>query len=107
MSTSRTDSLTIDPQQVQTLLSQGALGHHVLFSMVQIRRALSKSLPLQNHGDVLDDLQSVFIELTQCDGLKQQQALIHALPEGLQDLVVRMYFHFLDQYIREQPLTWH
>ena len=107
VSTYRTDSVSIDPRRLEGILSQGALGHHVLFDVIQIRRALGRSLLTGDHRGALDELQSILTELTQCDSVHQQRAIILALPESLQDLVVRMYFHFLDQYIRRQQLTWH
>ena len=107
MSTSRTDAISFDPRRIESLLAQGANGHHVLFDSVQIRRGLSRGLLGEDHEAVVDELHQVMAELIHCDDIGQQRSLIANLPDRLQDVVVRMYFHFLDQYLKNRPLTWH
>ena len=107
MSTSRTDAISIDASQVVSLLAQGANGHHVLFETHLIRRALATNVPVHKHPNAVSELHEVMAQLMGCEDLAAQQAVIRRLPQWLQDLTVRMYFHFLDRFLKEQPLTWH
>ena len=107
MSTSRTDAIAFDPSQVLHLLEQGANGHHVLFDTHQIRRALANKADSNEPHDAVDALHRVVAELVRCESVVEQRAVIYSLPQWLQDLTVRMYFHFLDRYLKEQALTWH
>lgn len=107
MSTSRTDTIAFDPGQVVDLLAQGAKGHHVLFDTYQIRRALSTDSSPDEHPEAVDELHQVISDLVRCDDIVEQRAVIYSLPLWLQDVTIRMYFHFLDRYLKGQALTWH
>jgi hypothetical protein len=101
--------ISFNAKQVMGLLEQAELGCHALFELRTIRRALAHA----TMGDMaLDDptveiVQKAIVQLGGMESVIDQRAFINKLPINVQNLLVRLYFRFLDQFMQRQTVTLH
>ena len=84
------------------------MGHHALFELDAIRRALTN--PTEEFGDsdtVVRVLHQVIQHLTQLDTLTEQREFIDDQPVRLQNVLIQLYFRLLDQMIQRGEVTLH
>ncbi len=100
--------LAVNALHLTWLLEQGRSGVHPLFDTDLIRRALL-TVPLDVADDdaMLGRLERVITDLADLPTIADQRAFIASLPEGIQDLMVLLYFRFLDQFMQGRELTIH
>jgi len=101
-------TVNFNARQVNYLLEQAEGGYHPLFANDLIRRALDTS-PVQDRDDseIVRELHDVIVEVTELEDVASQRAYIASLPESVQNLVVHLYFRFLDQFMKRNPVTLH
>ncbi|MFT5433992.1 MAG: hypothetical protein ACI9OJ_004704 [Myxococcota bacterium] len=101
-------TVNFDARQANYLLEQAEGGYHPLFGNELIRRALCGS-PEQEREDseIVQELHDVIVEITELVDVRSQREFIEALPESVQNLVVHLYFRFLDQFMARHPITLH
>ena len=96
-------------RQLQYLLEQGRYGYHALFELELIKRAMSASpvAAVEDDDAMMATVTSVARELSELGDVVAQRRYIERLPEDQQNLIVHLYFRFLDDFIRNQTPTIH
>lgn len=89
-------------EKMEALLKQSAQGIHVLFDNQTIARAMSKK---HDDRDFLDfnkmkRIQDVMTELVTKTNYYDKVAYLEALDEGSFDMLVRTYFHIVENTVR-------
>lgn len=81
------------------LVKNGVRGTHLLFSNVMIREAFSQDRPLEILADLelSKRVQRALEELLQLENLEERQDLIESLEPQVRDILVHIYFCFLDR----------
>ena len=99
--------LTFNARQVMGLLEQAEAGYHALFDSEMIRRALEADEPHVVDGDAVEHVQAAIETLSRMQKITDVRAYIGSLPEPLQNLLVHLYFRFLDQFMHRRAVTLH
>ncbi|MEK7790602.1 MAG: hypothetical protein AAB309_03140 [Deltaproteobacteria bacterium] len=99
--------------QIEYLLTQSAMGNHLLFDMDQIRKVFYTPSPLGSHSDVvldfktMDQVRQLIENLLRQPTLMAKRAFIENLPESSRELVIRAYFNILDHTLMDKREYFH
>ena len=100
--------LAVNALHLTWLLERGRGGVHPLFDTHVIRRAVMNApAEMPEEDDMLPRLQRHIRDLAALPTLADQRAFILSLSDGVQDLMVLLYFRFLDQFMQGRELTLH
>ena len=101
--------MELKPGQILGILRQGERGYHSLFDKTTIRRALSKRMDVSQMTDsqVFAQVKEVVTDVLGLTNLVEQRDYIDQLPSQTQDILVRLYFRVLDQYMKNRQYTLH
>ena len=99
--------LTFNARQVMGLLEQAEAGYHALFDAETIRRALEADDPPQVGDEAVEHVQAAIETLSRLEKIADVRAYIGSLPEPQQNLLVHLYFRFLDQFMHRRAVTLH
>ena len=99
-------SIAVTPEifeSLEKIMHSGARGVHLLFSNHMIREAFNRSsvLDLLSDRKLAQQLQETLTYLFEIDGLEERQEYIELLDSHIRDILVHLYFGFLDRYIHE------
>jgi hypothetical protein len=100
-------SLTTDVlESLDQIFYSGSKGTHLLFSTRTIRDAFVRNAELdrQELDAVAERLQPVLADLLQFDDLDDRRLFIEELEPHLRDVLVHLYFGFLERYLNEDDL---
>ena len=103
----KTEEKTIElgKPHIRAIMTLGARGCHVLFDPDMIRRALGQSPveSIDDHKSMFGAIRGAAREVLEMDDLTMQREYIQRLPEGVQNILIHLYFRALDQFAgREQ-----
>jgi len=101
--------LTISSEVLESfekIIISGTRGTHLLFSNRMIREAFHRSQPLDLLSDqvLADMVQGALGDLLDIEDLNERQEFIESLPDEVRDLLVHLYFGFLDRYFTEDKI---
>ena len=82
-------------------------GHHVLFEESLIRRAFAAPMPATDTEEMVEVLDAAFRTLLAQPSVGGKRAFVSTLPETVQNVVVRLYFRFLEQIQAARSATVH
>ena len=91
-------------ESIEQLMHSGIRGTHLLFSNQTIREAFIRqpdSLDALQSGDASERIHDILTELIKFDHIEERQDYIDQLDSPLRDLLVHLYFGFLDRYLSE------
>ncbi|HUU00723.1 MAG TPA: hypothetical protein VM425_04710 [Myxococcota bacterium] len=96
--------ISVTPDVLESLdqiFETGARGTHLLFSNAMIRKAFSRkqSVELLADSNVSEHVQQALTDLLDVDNLDERQEVIEALDPDTRDVLVHIYFGFLDKYV--------
>ena len=82
----------------------GSKGTHLLFTNAQIRRAFKRrdAVDALEDGEAGEQLQEAIEGLLALEHIDEQQDFVDSLESGLCDLLVHLYFGFLDRYLNSE-----
>lgn len=107
MSIETKNEVTVNARQLAFLLEQGEAGHHHLFDLPAIRKALALDAADAHDPQMLERLHHIITDLAALASVSEQRAFIAELPERVQTLLVQLYFRFLDQFMERSERTLH
>jgi hypothetical protein len=83
------------------IFESGARGTHLLFSNDMIREAFDRypSADLLSDQELAEQVQNALTELMDVDSLDERQEYIESLETETRDILVHLYFGFLDRYL--------
>lgn len=98
-------------ESLEKIMLSGLRGTHLLFTNSMIREAFENEVPL----DLLSDesravqIQTILTDLVEIEDLEDRQDYIQALDRNLRDLLVHLYFGFLDKFLdtEDKPEVLH
>lgn len=99
--------------QIDYLLSQSAMGNHLLFDMDQIKDVFRHPSPFGNNADgtldlkTVDQISQLFENLIRQPTLAAKKAFIESLPEISRELIIRAYFNILDHTLMDRREYFH
>jgi len=90
-------------ESFEKIFQSGLRGTHLLFSNQMIREAFTREKPVELLADqsVAERVQNALSDLLDRETLEEQQEYIEGLELNIRDLLVHLYFGFLDKYISE------
>ncbi|MFC1655006.1 hypothetical protein ACFL2F_04295 [Myxococcota bacterium] len=94
-------------ESFEKIVQSGLRGTHLLFSNQMIREAFTHEKPIEllTDQDVAEQVQSSLAELLDLESLEERQEYIEGLERKVRDVLVHLYFGFLDKYISEDEET--
>ena len=104
------DLVIMETDQLETLLTAGQWGHHILFSNEQISSAFKDAearlagLGKETLEAVNEALTSLLAETTT---LIEKRMLVEELPEDVRSVLIYLYFRILDQRMEKETPTVH
>jgi hypothetical protein len=98
--TSDDRDLTMDLDSLDQLLHCGTRGTHLLFTTDVIREAFagSKAWELISLEELAARVQPMLAEVMSLQDLESRQRYVEGMEPPLRDLLVQLYFGFLDRY---------
>lgn len=82
------------------ILERGVEGSHVLFRVDEIRQAFRGAASARPElATASAEAQALVRSLASLPSLGEQRSLIDTLPDAQRDLLICLYFEFLDQYV--------
>lgn len=98
-------------ESLEKIMHSGLRGTHLLFTNHMIREAFENDIPLDLLSDEsrANQVQQILSDLVEIEDLEDRQDYIQALDKGLRDLLVHLYFGFLDKFMdnEEKPEVLH
>ena len=96
-------------EELEYFLSQSLKGHHILFEHNDIRYILKVPTEDTDFFSVtsMEQVQGLISELMKKDSLEKKRAYLSALKPESYEMVVRAYFHIVDNSIDVSPLAKH
>ena len=90
-------------ESFEKIVQSGLRGTHLLFSNQMIREAFTHEKPVELLADqeVAEQVQSALADLLDRESLEDRQEYIEGLERKIRDVLVHLYFGFLDKYISE------
>jgi L-rhamnose isomerase len=90
-------------ESFEKIVQSGLRGTHLLFSNQMIREAFTREKPVEllADQDVAKQVQSALADLLDRESLEERQEYIEGLERNIRDVLVHLYFGFLDKYISE------
>jgi hypothetical protein len=101
--------MELNTGQFITILRHGERGYHALFDVETIRRALGQPLDTQRlvNAAVFSQVKEAVVKLVGIRDLSRQRLFINTLSLPLQNILVRLYFRLLEQYMQNRSYTLH
>ena len=101
--------INVNARQLMGLLEQAELGCHALFEHAMIRRALTKSKvsDVDLDDSTVEEVQEAIVHLAGLSNVIEQRKFIDDQPNRVQNLLIHMYFRFLDQFMQRRSVTLH
>jgi hypothetical protein len=98
--------LMVTPEAIvafEKLIRSGARGTHLLFSIDTIRGAFSRDLPAAepHSNNLATRVQKALSDLVGYKSLEERQDYIESVEQEIRDLLVHLYFGFLDRFMGE------
>jgi len=106
----KSEFMVAEPEELESLLSAGQWGHHLLFSNEQISRAFGNAEHrLGNLGQAtLEGVNKALASLvSQSHSLLEKRSLVEELPEEVRSIIIFLYFRILDQRMEKKAPTVH
>ncbi len=96
-------------QTLQYVLEQSSLGHHHLFEAELIRTAFVEEPGVQSGLDerTAEHASTLIDDLRTKQRLSAQRACIADAPPRVQQVMVHLYFHYLDRFMHRQGVVYH
>ena len=90
-------------ESFEKIVHSGLRGTHLLFSNQMIREAFTRAKPIEllTEQDVAEQVQSALADLLDRETLEERQEYIEGLERSIRDVLVHLYFGFLDKYLSE------
>jgi hypothetical protein len=90
-------------ESLEKIVMSGLRGTHLLFSNQMIREAFRHERPVEllTKQDVAGQVQSALAELLDRESLEDRQEYIEGLEKDIRDVLVHLYFGFLDKYMSD------
>jgi L-rhamnose isomerase len=90
-------------ESFEKILQSGLRGTHLLFSNQMIREAFNHHQPVELLTDqnVAGRVQSALADLLDRESLEERQEYIEGLERDVRDVLVHLYFGFLDKYMSD------
>lgn len=90
-------------ESFEKIFQSGLRGTHLLFSNQMIREAFTREKPVEllTDQDVAEQVQNALADLLDRETLEERQEYIEGLESKIRDVLVHLYFGFLDKYISE------
>ena len=90
-------------ESLEKIVLSGLRGTHLLFSNQMIREAFKHEKPIQllTDQDVAGQVQSALSNLLGRESLEERQEYIEGLERNIRDVLVHLYFGFLDKYMSD------
>ena len=94
-------------ESLQRLAQSGLKGTHLLFSNLMIREAFSREPPpeLLNQSEFIKRVQEVLMKIIHSQDLDEQRDLIQSLDPELRNMLVHLYFGFLERVSGDQETS--
>ena len=88
---------------MEKIVLSGLRGTHLLFSNQMIREAFKHEKPIEllTNQDVAGQVQSALANLLDRESLEERQEYIEGLEKTIRDVLVHLYFGFLDKYMSD------
>jgi len=101
--------ISVNARQLMGLLEQAEIGCHALFEHAMIRRALttSKVSDVDLDDSTVEKVQEAIVHLAGLSTVIEQRKFIHKQSSQVQNLLIHMYFRFLDQFMQRRSVTLH
>ena len=99
--------LAVSPDVLESLdkiMETGARGTHLLFSNRMIREAFRREEPMKllADNDFAEEVQNALSDLLTLEDLDDRQEYIELLDRTVRDILVHIYFGFLDRYVNPE-----
>ncbi len=90
-------------ESLEKIVLSGLRGTHLLFSNQMIREAFKHEKPIEllTNQDVAGQVQSALADLLDRESLEERQEYIEELEKTIRDVLVHLYFGFLDKYLSD------
>lgn len=90
-------------ESLEKIIQSGLRGTHLLFSNQMIREAFTHEKPVEllTNQDVAEQVQIALADLLDRETLEERQEYIEGLERNIRDVLVHLYFGFLDKYLSE------
>ena len=90
-------------ESLDKIMHSGLRGTHLLFSNQVIREAFSRKEPtdLLSDAELGQHVQEALAQLLEIDDFEQRQEYIELLDRNVRDILVHLYFGFLDKYMAD------
>jgi len=87
--------------EIERLLTQSMNGTHVLFDNARVASILQKPTEELDffHVDNIEKIQSLFTNFVERPSLREKQTFIESLDQESFEILVRIYFHIVDNSI--------
>lgn len=91
-------------ESLDQIFESGTRGTHLLFSNNMIREAFNRNLPeeLLSDADISDQVQQALNDLIDVENLDERQEYIESLDPKTRDILVHLYFGFLEKYMLDE-----
>lgn len=89
-------------QHIEYFLAQSVKGQHLLFQPEQIRLVYTrpKNGNLDFENEDREQVQNLFARLIECSDLYEKQNYLASLSEEDQELLIKAYFHIVENTIK-------
>lgn len=96
-------------EDLEYFLSQSLKGYHILFEHSDIREILKVPTEDTDFFDManMETVQGLISELMKKDSLEKKRAYLHTLEPSSYEMVVRAYFHIVDNSINGDASAKH
>lgn len=91
-------------ESLEKIIHSGLRGTHLLFSNQMIREAFNHKKPVELLTDqnAAERVQSALADLLDRESLEERQEYIEGLERDIRDVLVHLYFGFLDKYMSDE-----
>lgn len=95
-------------QTLEFVLQQSSDGHHHLFDAELLRRSFHEARETSSFDRrTIDGACALLDGLRELGDLESQRRFIHASPEDVQRLFVRLYFDYLAGFMARRGVVYH
>ncbi len=101
------DTSSIPLTELTYIVRNAEAGHHVLFEESLIRRAFTTPVPERDTEEMVDVLDAAFRGLLAQPSVGMKRDFVNTLPEPIQNVVIRLYFRFIEQVQLARGATLH
>ncbi len=90
-------------ESFEKIIQSGLRGTHLLFSNQMIREAFNQNQPVELLTDqnTAERVQNALADLLDREGLEERREYIEGLERDIRDVLVHLYFGFLDKYLSD------